>query len=357
MNNTQNLNQIIRQSSFDALGNTTNALSWKDAMRQAGLDWTVSKLQHLSPVTGEPVNSFGIYRDDTAAFLGQVGHTYTPVQNIEQFQFVDALLENIDGSHYVSAGSLSGGEKVFCVAQVGSFDIAAPGDAHKAYLVFSDYKNSKGSCRAQLSLLRQVCANGMHTSVADSALTFRHTTNIKTRMAAASKSIGMINRTFDALRDKLETLSKREITSRRTVENILDRLFPETPAEREGRANYTRRETQALVAELFAENDGDMFPSQSKTPYALFNAVTNYVDHHQTPKVTRAKSAMTEAERRAENAIFGSGSSFKENALEIILEQTAHCPTKSRVYSFSPQIRSDTGESILDTILDNFGSN
>src|SRR6478672_8370626 len=81
---------------WQQLGAEVNALTWEEAMTQANLNWTVSKEQHRSArpdANGEYplIDAYGIYRDDTDAFLGQVGNVFTPIQNIDQFKFVDSL--------------------------------------------------------------------------------------------------------------------------------------------------------------------------------------------------------------------------------------------------------------------------
>ncbi len=99
----------LKIPAWQQLGSEVNALRWEDAMKQAKLDWTVSKEQHRSArpnAAGEYplIDAYGVYRDDNDQFLGQVGGIFTPIQNLEQFQFVDSLIESVDGAHYVAAG-------------------------------------------------------------------------------------------------------------------------------------------------------------------------------------------------------------------------------------------------------------
>lgn len=356
-----NLNGL-KVPAWRQLGSEVNALRWSDAMRQANLDWTVSKEQHKSARTGELIDAYGVYRDDNDAFLGQVGNIFTPIQNLEQFQFVDSLIESVDGAHYVAAGALDGGEQVFCVAEIDAFDVASAGDKHRAFVVFRDFKNSKGSGEARVSLLREVCTNGLHRQVGEKALRFRHTTNVKSRMQLASASVGIIKHTFDEIRGKLETLATRRFQDSRTVENILEKLFPPTPLEiQQNRINNRREEAKMLVAQLLVDNDSDAFPEQAGTAYALFNSVTNYVDHEKEISGTRSKKVRSADDSRAVNSLFGGGSDFKSNALDLILRETAHVPSISRSYSIGggaqviefEEVRSQRGEgkSLLDQIV------
>lgn len=335
---TNNLTTI--KNSIEALGAPVSALTWREALSQGRLDWTVSKLQHRSPIDGRPVPSWGIYRDDNSAFLGQVGAGYTPVQNDEQFAFADDLISTIRGARFVSAGAIGAGEKVFAVIELDTFEIGASGDVHKAMLVISDWKNSFGALRAQISLFRQVCSNGLHSWVQDSALKFIHTRNVKSRMIQAAGAASLISSSVDGLKLNLNTLAGREITKAETVSRVLDRLFPATEAELKETdpakiANFARYEAQATVASLFADNDNNAFPSESRSAFALLNAYTRYTDHFVTPRSSSATVGQVDEVRRHNSALFGSGAERKAKALEIILEETA---TGSGVFERRPSV-------------------
>lgn len=333
----------LKVPAWHQLGSSVNALRWEDAMTQAGLDWTVTKEQHRSARTGELIDAYGIYRDDNNAFLGQVGGIFTPIQNREQFAFVDSLIESVDGAHYVAAGSLDGGEQVFCVAEIGCFDIGSMGDKHRAFVIFRDFKNSKGSGEARISLLREVCTNGLHKQIGTTALRFRHTINVKNRMEIAGKSVGLLSSSFTEVRGKLEDLSTRKFRDSRSVQSVLEKLFPPSPTEIEaGRVNNRRLEAQLSVSQLFVDNDNDAFPSQAGTAYALFNAVTNYVDHEKEVVRTQGRAGRSVDSIRAAGSLFGTGADFKSNALDVIMKETAHLPTSKRLYSFP-------GGGVIDT--------
>lgn len=330
-------------ASIYALGTKIDADNMKDAVKQSSIDWTVSKVQHVSPFDGNPVPSWGVYRDDTHQFLGQVGSDWTAVQTLDQFSFIDDLIKEIPGARYTAAGTTENNQKVFVCANIGDFEVGAEGDKHTAYLVVSDWKNSRGSCRAQLSIIREICGNGMSVFIDNKVMTFKHTKYVKDRMDSVSKSVNHISDAYLSLKSKLDTLASRQITSKKTVMEILDKLFPETDAEKNGRANNRRAETQAFVAELIAKNDNDAFPSEARTPLVILNAITDMVDHSIPMKQSR--TGIKEELRRADSALFGNGAEFKNRALEVILEATADLPSVTK------------GASLLDAVLTNASRN
>ena len=100
----------------------------------------------------------------------------------------------------------------------------------------------------------------------------------------------------------------------------MERLFPKRTKENAAGETVevvqTRREnTLASILNLFEYNDGNAFPEQQGTAYALFNSVTNHVDHDRTGTSERAKSAM-----------FGSGDRLKVSAFNTILEIAKDMP-------------------------------
>jgi phage/plasmid-like protein (TIGR03299 family) len=330
-------------ASIYALGTKIDADNMKDAVKQSKIDWTVSKVQHVSPFDGNPVPSWGVYRDDSKQFLGQVGSDWTAVQTLDQFSFVDDLIQHIPGARYTAAGTTENNQKVFVCANIGDFEVGAEGDKHTAYLVVSDWKNSRGSCRAQLSVIREICGNGMSVMIDNKVMTFKHTKYVKERMDSVSQSVNNITDAYLSLKSKLDTIATRTITSKDTVIAIFDKLFPETEAEKNGRANNRRAETQAFVADLLAKNDDNAFPSEAKTPLAVFNSYTNFIDHYMPMKQSR--TGIKEELRRADSALFGNGAELKNRALEIILEETRDLPSITK------------GASLLDAVLTNASRN
>src|ERR1700722_10298879 len=89
-----------RESVWHRLGiYVDSAMSMDEVIRLANMGFTVEKKQLRGP-DGESIESWGIFRNDTNAFLGTVGERYTPHQISLAFRTVDTLLEDIGGSHY-----------------------------------------------------------------------------------------------------------------------------------------------------------------------------------------------------------------------------------------------------------------
>jgi phage/plasmid-like protein (TIGR03299 family) len=315
-----------RDSAWHKLGQRTpNTVKWEQAVELADLNWEVVKKQlyarnPLGNVVDVPM--YGTFRTDDGAYLGTVGDGYAIIQNKDQFQWIDAILEAANGSHYESAGALGNGERIWCLARIpeGDYQIDG-GDKHHTYLMGAT--SHDGSLAQTLKLVdtRVVCANTLAVAIRESgtAIRIKHTTNAKVRMDAAVKLMSSVMDSAKGIKAKMEQLAERKLT-RESVQHIFDRLFPKSDDKE---ANQTRRNnTITEVLDLYASNDKAAFPSIQGTAYNLFNAVTEYADHFRTARGNGSEPQQV-AMARAESAMFGSGEKLKTQALEVILEETS----------------------------------
>src|SRR3954469_4200926 len=87
-----------REDAWHLLGQRcATAVNAAEAMKMAGLDWTVVKHQNYARNFQDkvvPVDSYSIFRSsDNACLASNLGASYTERQNWQHFEFVDALLE------------------------------------------------------------------------------------------------------------------------------------------------------------------------------------------------------------------------------------------------------------------------
>jgi phage/plasmid-like protein (TIGR03299 family) len=332
-----------RDSAWHKLGQRTpGAVSWQEAMKLADLDWPVSKHQLMGALPGTTlaeVAAWGVFRTDDGQFLGAVGERYTPIQNKDAFEFVDVLMEATDGAHYDSAGALGNGERIWCSAKV-PFDFEpVPGDKTETYLMFTTSHDGSASAVCKLTTVRVVCQNTLSQAIGSAGqfVRVKHTRNAQDRMVRAAELMKGIGANVSSLKDKLVKLAQVKMT-RESMKSILDRIFPES---KDKEANTTRRENiLADVLRLYERNDNNAFPEIRGTGYNLLNAVTEYTDHLRTAKNHGGNVLLA----RADSSTFGSGCMLKENALEVILQESAKLPS---------YIPASTGSSLLDSICDN----
>jgi phage/plasmid-like protein (TIGR03299 family) len=306
-----------------------------DTMREANLLFTVSKHQQKHLFTGEPIDSFHIYRDDTGEWLANVGAQHTLIQNDFQFNFCDALMEADGQAHYTAAGALGKGERVWCQIDLGLTTEIVPGDTAKTKLTFVNSHDGSMSAKAFMTSTRVVCQNTMNyaMSKAKDALVVRHTKNAENRINQARSIFTGARQTAESLQEKLRILAGRKLVHNDRRE-ILNRLFFAKKTEEQIEKDTRGQNLVAEILERFEYNDGNAFPQIADTPYALLNAIIEHTDHFRNVRRTDAKSGWNPDAIRANNALFGAGADLKTEALQVIMEATANAPSVARpVYS------------------------
>jgi phage/plasmid-like protein (TIGR03299 family) len=324
------------------------AKSWSEAMKLANMNWEVVKEPLIHPFTNEQLpDVYGIFRTDNNVMLGTVGNVYYPIQNKESFQFVDSLLEAENGCHFDTAGVLGKGERIFCSAKV-PFEIApnrCPDDKTGAFLMFTNSHDGKTKASAKLTTIRVVCNNTLNMAMNDEGfgeLTVKHSKRAVSQMEAAKKALQNTRMTVESLQKKFSILADRKLTSD-SFSKCMESLWGSDWNESKRKKNVS-----VQVSELFQDNDGNAFPEVKGSAYNLLQAVTNYVDHYKTVKMTDNKSGMTEELVRTENAVFGANSDFKTQAIDKILNATQYCTEMPKKTSVVNSINLDNILNMVD---------
>jgi phage/plasmid-like protein (TIGR03299 family) len=305
--------------------------TWSEAMAAAGMDWTVSKHQFSSPITGQPVEAWGIFRDDTNALLGSVGPAFQPVQNREMGTHIDGII-NAAGAKYETAGALNGGSRVWALARLPQADIRITGtdDITKSYLLAAQGHDGTLSYILKYTGIRVVCRNTLTAAIKGSGeqIKTKHTANVQSRLTDAIAAVKGIGATIQDINRKLNELALRKV-NKETCRAIMAKVFGEDWTESERKKNQARE-----IAQLFEYNDGNAFPSERGTAYNLYNAMTNWSDHVRTVRRTDGKQEMQIEQLREESAIFGTGEAWKADALENILKMTENAPRREEKLIF-----------------------
>ena len=127
---------------------------------------------------------------------------------------------------------------------------------------------------------------------AKSTFRIKHTKNAQNRIADVRQTMDAIRGDVMSMEKKLQKLAQKRVT-KASLENIMDKLFPQRKDEKGEKVDTTRR-TNILrdILTLYDDNDGNAFPEQRGTAYNLLNSITNYVDHERSSKGgNRAESA------------------------------------------------------------------
>ena len=279
---------------------------------QAGLNYTVleSPVLFKTPATTEPqawADRKVLHRSDTGAPLAVVSKGYHAVQPSEIMGFFGKLAD-IGGFTLETAGALSDGRRIWALAKVGEErEIAGlPRDSVKPYLLLGTSYDGTMATIAKFTPIRVVCNNTITLALdrdAKAGVRVLHrerfdADKVRTELGIVQDSYERFM--FDARRLAGEPMS--ETACDQFVQDLMQPYQQGAKPVNESRA-YKR------LMELFrGAAIGSDIPGVAGTRWQALNAVTQLIDHE------RGRSANT----RLESAWFGTGSTIKNRALELL---------------------------------------
>ncbi len=342
------------ETAWHKLGVTiTDAINSSEAIKLAIMDWMVEKWPLYAihdddegTIVQAAPGAWATVRKDTGAVLGTVGSNYRPLQNVEAFDFMDALVGD-KLAMYETAGSLNNGERVWMLARIpkeykihGKQDVIAP------YVLLTNTHNGKETVRMMATAVRVVCNNTLNLALNEAdrlgqGIRFRHTSTMKSRIEEARLSLGIITQRFSTFEAEAQLLSKHTLTDK-AARDYVESLFPVKVTEKkdvpavdldaiiegmeaqeaviqelmEGAREVTERQAKknAATCDLIIEmmhNERNNLKGMEHSAWSAFNAVTEWVDHTKSFRNDNSKLQST---------WFGAANQIKQEAYRGALE-------------------------------------
>ena len=262
----------------------TQALQTTPMLSADGVD-TLVVPEHFATVRTNPVTG----RPDV---LGVVGRGYTPIQNEEHADLLDALVDE-SGAHFETAGSLKGGRQVFLTMRLPDTMLIGGVDAVDLYIVACNSHDGTSAFRLLISPVRVVCANTQALAIrrAQSSFSIRHTSGARGYIGQARDALGLTFKFAEAFQAEADRLIEQSITDQQ-FESIVAQLWA-TDSESERSKTITRNRQTALTHLL---HDSDTNTAIRGTRWAAYQAITEYTDHV-APIGDKRNPAMARAER------------------------------------------------------------
>lgn len=214
----------VRETPWHGQGiRVEDAPTSEDAIRLAGLDWTVNQEPiYLSDGTKIDGNYANVRSSDNKP-LGIVGERYKIVQNSDAFAFTDALLG--EGVRYETAGSLKDGKVIWLLAKMPE-SVEILGDKVDPYMVFTNTHDGSGAVRVCMTPVRVVCNNTLNAAMrgAKRVWSARHTGSVTNKLDDARETLQFATQYMEATKQTFEELYKvklNEFTLQRMVDNII----------------------------------------------------------------------------------------------------------------------------------------
>lgn len=228
MHELESMFYVGREKPWHMMGREVeSAPTSADAIRLAGLDWTVDpKDVFLADGTRIPGATCNVRSSDGKP-LGIVGDRYTIVQNIDAFSFTDSLLG--EGVTYETAGSLKGGKIIWLLAKMPeTYKIL--GDDVESYLVFTNTHDGSGAVRVATTPIRVVCNNTLNLALKTAKRTWsaRHTGSIAGKLDDAANTLKFAEVYMKEAQNTFEELYKVKLNDV-SLQRLLNNVVPITP--------------------------------------------------------------------------------------------------------------------------------
>lgn len=292
------------------------ALTASEAIKAAGLDWEVIP----SPVYVKHNDKFilvddkrGMVRSDTEYPLGIVGNVYHPLQNSEAFKFFDDVV-GTGAAKYVTAGSLKHGKKIWILAEVGKEFHVGGNDLVQKYVLLYNSHDGSSMVNIMITPIRVVCWNTLSAALKDNEkkVRLRHTSSIIARAGEVKDLLGIVNNYYDEFEEKAALFSRTPIKNDEELDRYLS-LAGFTLSE--DKNNTRMQNTREQIITLF-DGQGLGMDMNQHSVWNAYNAITEYVDHHRTIRVSGDYS---KEEARLDSLWFGSGAQIKQKAWDAAL--------------------------------------
>ena len=283
-----------------------------EAIQYAGLDYFVEKRPLFTnslendiakitsgiavPKIAVP-NVFATVRNDTSEVLGTVGKDYEVVQNVNAFEFFDAIVGGADGILYETAGALGKGERIFITAKLPGYIKVGKQDMIEQYLFLTTSHDGFGSITAAFTPIRIVCNNTLNAAMRNhsNAIKIRHTASANDRLKQAHHLMGISGSMAGELETIFNHWSQVRITDKQVKKLIQVAMAPnkEVISNLElgllEKLSTTYTNIVDNVYEYALGNPTQQMETTAGTVFGAYNAITGYFQNVRKFKDGEAK--------------------------------------------------------------------
>lgn len=316
----------------------TEPLTMAEAFQRSGLDWLVQR----EPVyvarggTFLPVDEYrAITRGSDLKVLSVQSEDYVEIQNIEPFRFFDELI-GADLVRFHSGGSLRGGKLIWALVDAKASGLAIDGQPEDRLAPYIFARTSHdGTVAFDISrcFTRVVCANTFRIAQGEgigSRARIFHRGDVQARIAEAQAVFAETTGIFQNYNRVINELAAKQAPAS-LIDDVALELFPPLTGEDSKSAIKVRhRDAKILALKASLQKELVLLPqyTQSGASYwTMFNAVTNFADHHQSVRVSERRLANAGGSRekavneaKFESTMIGRSDGMKQQGVALVLE-------------------------------------
>lgn len=288
-------------------------MTLKQAIKEAHTEWNVVKgsLYYCDKKNNmlEVPDKMYTFRSDTGAYFGTVGKQYTPIQQTEQADFLEALVG--EGGVVECHGALYGGKQVFWTVKVPEEVIVSGNDKVKAYLILANGHDGSLSFKVFWSPVRVVCKNTLMAALEGftDGISIRHTRNVQNRVAEAKRILGLSVEFYKELGNVAQELAGQKISDDVFEHEFLDPLIA---IPNDDKSHTKLENVRSMIRMNFSRGIGSTLAG--KTAWGAYNAVTLYSSH----QMGGSRNSKTDApSKRFDSIYMGSGRDLSLKAFKL----------------------------------------
>ena len=292
----------------------------EEMLKLSGLDWLVTKEKLYLGDNTEVPKMRAIVRDTDKKIISIVGSTYKVTQNHEVLGFFHKFVE-AGNMELETAGSLHGGQYVWCLARVKRDFVIGKDDEVRTYLLFCNPHIYGYSRSIKFTGVRVVCWNTLNFALGAN-LTGRNTRGLtfniphsidfdEVSRAAAEKALGIALTQSAEFEEATKLFAKTKL-KQDALDSYFNTILKFDPETAKLRKDGTVRLPSMLnkFNEALESAPGQDFKSCKGTLWGALNAVTYVIDHD----MGRTR------DNGLTSAWFGYTGDIKRKAFEIALE-------------------------------------
>lgn len=270
------INYAARTPVWSGLGqDISNCTTVDEALELSGLDFTVHQEDiQTSADLPVPLHGFKANVKDDGTPLGIVSTKYQVVQNRDAFAFLDDLAG--EGMHFVRAGGLQNGRKVFVLGRMPDCYIMS-GEHISPYIVFINSHDGTGSIKVLMTPIRMICLNMLNLALRNATRSWSavHSGDVHGKLEDARNTLLYAHRYMQELGGAMEVLRQIPLSNSK-VKELTEVLIPTGDQMSPVQIKNINRQRSDLLERYFEAPDLTLL---DRSAYRFLNAVADHANH------------------------------------------------------------------------------
>ena len=289
------------------------AMTSAQAIEAASLDWEVVSepvYRHIPADDWRPyhykeiANKRAIVRKDTDDVFGVFSDGYTPVQNREAFDLIDAVVGSGDATFH-TVGSIFGGRRVWMLCKLQGDYKLDNGEKLESFILLDNSHDGTAALRMRLTAVRVVCSNTLGAATSSrAAFAAKHTSGIMGRASDARDLLGLNAAYMERLMEDANRIAE-QAWSHAEMKDMTYKLLDLDDDRAMDMQRGIKAPAASRMLDLFYLGQGN----RGETRWDAFNAVTEYLDYSRGSRAIDSLDSTDDADvsRRLQNSWLGAG--------------------------------------------------